>query len=697
MSTPPPALVVVNYGSHELIDRNLDAGVLEQIGAPVVLVDNYSSDQERAACRDLCRRRGFELVASPTNTGFGAGTNAGFERAFELGCDAAITLNPDAVLTAEAYQEIAGSLARDPDCLVSPRIVMPNGRNFFRGAVLDLETGYLRSGWGPDAATTTANWISGACLGMSRSAFQALGGFETEYFLYWEDVDLSWRARELGFRLRVLDCSIVHDAGGTQQSGSSGLSLTYFRYNCRNRLVFAARNLSRRRRLQWLLTTPAQSMQIVLRGGRRHLLREPRVLLAALTGSVAGAGRLLGSMLRPVAGTVTSDTSDAPRPVLVAHPSSDLYGSDRVLLESIQAFAEEGRRVVVVLPSPGPLDEELRRRGAEVTHAASPVLRKSALSPAGIVRLAGQFLAAARPARELIRSIDPELVFVNTLTIPAWIAYGRLAGRTTVCHIHEAEGSASGLLRRALYLPLLFTHGLVLNSRYALGVMARSWPSLVSRTRVLYNGVPGPAQASLPRQNPDPLQLLFIGRLSPRKGPQVAIDALSGLVNDGVDAHLRLLGDVFDKYEWFAEELREQVDRLGLQDRVEFLGFHPEVWPFLEQSDLILVPSTVDEPYGNTAVEALLAQRPLVVSATSGLLEASEGFEAERRVTPDDAAALSQGIRELLAEWDTVRQQVVTDRQMALGRNAPELYRRQLRRIVADFSSRSTPAGDARR
>ena len=52
--------------------------------------------------------------------------------------------------------------------------------------------------------------------------------------------------------------------------------------------------------------------------------------------------------------------------VLVAHPSADLYGSDRVLLETIDGLRRSGARVLVALPSPGPLVAELERRGAAV-------------------------------------------------------------------------------------------------------------------------------------------------------------------------------------------------------------------------------------------------------------------------------------------------------------------------------------------
>ena len=56
---------------------------------------------------------------------------------------------------------------------------------------------------------------------------------------------------------------------------------------------------------------------------------------------------------------------------------------------------------------------------------------------------------------------------------------------------------------------------------------------------------------------------------------------------------------------------------------MQFHGFQSQVWPFLEQTDIAVVPATEDESFGNTAAEASLAARPAVVSAIAGLREAT--------------------------------------------------------------------------
>src|SRR5205807_7048614 len=130
------------------------------------------------------------------------------------------------------------------------------------------------------------------------------------------------------------------------------------------------------------------------------------------------------------------------------------------------------------------------------------------------------------------------------------------------------------------------------------------------RCTVVANGIPAPAEVTPPRPVlTGPVELLFLGRLSPRKGPQVAVATLAELRKRGVDARLTLAGSTFRGYEWFEEELVATVRREGLGDHVELAGFVADPRPLLARCDVLLVPSVLAEPFGNTAVEGLLAAR----------------------------------------------------------------------------------------
>lgn len=348
--------------------------------------------------------------------------------------------------------------------------------------------------------------------------------------------------------------------------------------------------------------------------------------------------------------------------VLIANPGSDLYGSDRMVLETVRALVGAGRRVVVTVPMTGPLVSLLEEAGAEVVECATPIVRKGLLSPRGLISLFVTAVRSIRPGLGLIRRVDPAVVIVNTITPPLWIILAKWSRRLTVCHVHEGEGSVPAIVRRALYLPLLFTHRVIANSDFTRRVLAESAPFARQRTVVVHNAVPGPTVVVPPRSTlAAPARLLYVGRLSHRKGVHVAIDALGILVGDDRDVRLDIVGAVFPGNEAYLEELHAQVERLGLAQRVSFLGFKASVWDELARTDIAVITSLVDETFGNTAVEAALAARPAVVSAIGGLPEAVGASQSATLVKPGDAAGLASAIAEKIDDWPAQARLAVSD------------------------------------
>ena len=369
--------------------------------------------------------------------------------------------------------------------------------------------------------------------------------------------------------------------------------------------------------------------------------------------------------------------------VLIAHPSADLYGSDRVMLETVDALVAAGRRVVVTLPADGPLVQLIEARGARVELCLSPVLRKSALRPVGMVKLLLETARSLPASISLIRRSGAAVVLVNTVTIPFWIPVARLVRRPVICHVHEAEASASSVIKRALALPLLLANKLIVNSRFSLGVLTSSFARLGRKATVVLNAVAGPEQPTLARARLDGVvRLLYIGRLSPRKGPDVAIEAVNVLRTRGVRASLDLVGAPFPGYEWFEQDLRDLVRRKDLGGAVTFHGFQSDVWPHLLSADVVVVPSVKDEPFGNIAVESVLSARPVVVSATSGLQEAVEGYGSAQQVRPADPDALADAIGRVHDDWPTFREKAFQDAHTAAERHAPAEYARRVCEIV---------------
>ncbi|MDF8266476.1 glycosyltransferase family 2 protein [Luteipulveratus flavus] len=297
------AVVVVNFGSHDLLERHLLP--LTRPGGPlIVVVDSFSTAGERDRVEALTGRHGWHVVTMATNAGFGAGVNAGVRAAAAAGAESFLLLNPDARASAEEVDVLLADVEQHPMSLVAPLIRDSSSRVVFRGSEIDLRSGHLRGLPTPssapdrdvlgDAGAGRRPWLTGACLAVHRELFDRLGGFAEDYFLYWEDVDLSLRALDAGASLVLRrDVTVVHDEGGTQARADAARrgpakSDTYYYFNCRNRLLFAGRHLPASSALGWAVRTPRESTQIWLRGGRRQLLTAPRSVVSAVRGSGVG-------------------------------------------------------------------------------------------------------------------------------------------------------------------------------------------------------------------------------------------------------------------------------------------------------------------------------------------------------------------------------------------------------------------------
>jgi glycosyltransferase involved in cell wall biosynthesis len=283
----------------------------------------------------------------------------------------------------------------------------------------------------------------------------------------------------------------------------------------------------------------------------------------------------------------------------------------------------------------------------------------------------------------LLSLVKPDVLYVNTMTIPLWVLLGRLRGIPVICHVHEGESSAPRILRSALALPLFLAARVIANSRFSVGVLAASFPRLAARVIVVNNGVKGPPTVTpSPPHFEFPLRVTYVGRLSPRKGVDVAIQSIADLAARGVDSRLDIVGDVFVGYEWYEAQLRDQVASAGLSDRVVFHGFQPSIWPIVASGDVVVVPSRVDEPFGDTAVEAVLSGRRVIASATSGLLEATDGYQTAITVAPGNANALADALQQTIQTWEGTSSQIEADTERALARHGAHAYRRQIADLI---------------
>jgi glycosyltransferase involved in cell wall biosynthesis len=147
----------------------------------------------------------------------------------------------------------------------------------------------------------------------------------------------------------------------------------------------------------------------------------------------------------------------------------------------------------------------------------------------------------------------------------------------------------------------------------------------------------------------------------PRAGLETPADAPLAIAlgrlhpNKGFDVLLAAIAKVPGLYLWVAGEgalraaLKRQASLLGIDERVRFLGWRQDIGALLAAADM-LVCSSRREPLGNTILEAWAASKPVVACAASGPAELIEHDKSGLLVPIDDAAALAEAMRGLIAD-----------------------------------------------
>lgn len=231
MTIPPFfSLVFVNYQSADHLRgaiRSLFAQETDRSLYEIVISNNDPREKDSLAQLRV-EFPTLQVVESSVNKGFGGGANLGAARAQSpiLGF-----LNPDLVWQEPILSDLRESFLSQPRLgIAGPKLLTEKGvaepwshgpeptlwEVLKNNLPLHPRQEPLRDA---QKASEEKDWVSGAALFIRANLFGKLGGFDERFFLYFEDVDLCWRARELGFQVKLFSqLSIIHKGGKSQAS-----------------------------------------------------------------------------------------------------------------------------------------------------------------------------------------------------------------------------------------------------------------------------------------------------------------------------------------------------------------------------------------------------------------------------------------------------------------------------------------------
>jgi len=156
----------------------------------------------------------------------------------------------------------------------------------------------------------------------------------------------------------------------------------------------------------------------------------------------------------------------------------------------------------------------------------------------------------------------------------------------------------------------------------------------------------------------DAPRVLFLGRIDPNKGPDIAADAVATLRAEGLHVKLTVAGGLWfyghgrEMEDPFFRSLKVKMDAAG----AEYAGHVPrgKVPELVRAHDIVCVLSRSEEPFGLVALEAMASGCAVIASRRGGLPEACGG--AAMLVDPDDFPAVTEAMRRLVTDAELLRQ-----------------------------------------
>ncbi len=237
---PSVAVVILNWNGRNHLETYLPSVVNNSSDATVYLADNGSTDNSIAFTKE--NFPSVKIITNKSNGGFAKGYN---DALIELKEDYFVLLNSDVEVTPNWIPPVIEQLENKENvCIAQPKIKAYLNKDEFEyagaaGGFIDF-LGYpfcqgrifdsIEKDTGQYDTSREIFWATGACMFIKSSVFKQLGGFDERYFAHMEEIDLCWRAKNMGYSVYyVAESTVYHLGGGTMKNTNPRKTFLNFR------------------------------------------------------------------------------------------------------------------------------------------------------------------------------------------------------------------------------------------------------------------------------------------------------------------------------------------------------------------------------------------------------------------------------------------------------------------------------------
>jgi len=352
--------------------------------------------------------------------------------------------------------------------------------------------------------------------------------------------------------------------------------------------------------------------------------------------------------------------------ILFISIANDMYGSSKVLLSLVlqmQKHSKDYHPIVCLPPGDGPLKEILKESGIHILEMPVVKLTRSMLKSLNFICLFRDYFKAKRILKRELKGIEISCVQSNTLATMFGAMYCVFHKPKHIVHVHEIMDRPK--VARLFFKTILqlFSGHIVYNSIATQQFYDGMSPRIKRKSTLILNGVDRGEVATSEEKirsirkelfaaSEDQFLIGLVGRINRLKGHQLSLEAFQSMADKYPKAKLCFVGSTPPNQEFYLTNLQDEVQRMGIEDKVSFVDFQDNVYAVLESLDLVLVPSTEPESFGLIVVEAMLSKKAVIGSDIGGISTIIEHGETGLLFPPNDKEALAEAITTLMENND---------------------------------------------
>lgn len=201
MKYPKVFIIILNYNGKDVLKDTLESVYkLNYPNYQVVVVDNDSTDESFEDARFTYGK--FNFIKNSHNIGFAAGNNVAIKWSLEKMADYIFLLNNDAIIEKNCLLTLIGEAEKNSKVgILSPIIYKEDNKQvWFSGGKIN----WIKMRAEHTISIKETQYITGCAMLIRKEVFKKIGLLDEKFFLYYEDVDFSFRARQNGFKLKIV-------------------------------------------------------------------------------------------------------------------------------------------------------------------------------------------------------------------------------------------------------------------------------------------------------------------------------------------------------------------------------------------------------------------------------------------------------------------------------------------------------------